>query len=349
MADQSIIDRIIAIGRRRRRAGKGTTRKHIKAALETGAVESNFENLPGGDADSQGWRQERASLYPNPRNLKASINRFYDEAKSLDRGQRAGELAADVQRPAAQYRDRYAEHSDEASRLLRQSRKGRQQRPAGGPQGASAKDQALALAAQPTDTRRALLQQYVLSQDEDPNALVNLALGLRDQEGQEGQEGEHELAGAPNLRPRREGPQGATKALGWAESKLGKKEATGANDGKLPGRLNRKFGMSNQPWCAMFTSYAVTKGGAPSIAKTASVAAVRAKAKAGQGYHGFVKNAKAKPGDLILWGDDHIAMVKSVSGGKINYVGGNQSNAVTRGSVSVNDSVEIVRPKYKGF
>lgn len=324
---QSVIDRIIAIGRRRREP-----RRHIKAALETGRIESNFENLPGGDADSQGWRQERASLYKDPRNLKASINRFYDETDQLDHGQRAADLAADVQRPAEQYRPRYRTASAEASALLKGSRSTRAQSPAGAPQGAS-----------PGTDRRALLQQYVLSQGEDPNALVNLALGLRDQ-GQQQPEG-----GGQYTRPRREGPQGATKALGWAESKLGKSEATGANDGKLPSRLNRAFGLSNQPWCAMFTSFAVTKGGAPSIAKTASVAELRRKAQAGEGYHGFVKNSKAKPGDLILFGNDHVAMVKSVSNGKINYIGGNQSNAVTHGSVSVNGSEDIVRPKYKGF
>lgn len=108
-----VVRRIIKIGRRRH-----VPRKHIIAALETGRVESNFRNLPGGDADSQGWRQERASLYRNPRNLRASINRFYNETKAHDRGQGAGELAADVQRPAAQYRGRYREHHGEAVRLL---------------------------------------------------------------------------------------------------------------------------------------------------------------------------------------------------------------------------------------
>jgi hypothetical protein len=111
---QEIIRRIIAIGQRR-----GAGPKAIKAALETGAVETNFRNLPGGDADSAGWRQERASLYKNPTNLDASIGRFFDEAMAL-RGKygRAGDLAAAVQRPAAQYRGRYQQHSGEADALL---------------------------------------------------------------------------------------------------------------------------------------------------------------------------------------------------------------------------------------
>lgn len=111
-----IARRIVRIGRRR-----GVPRKYILAALATGRVESNFRNLPGGDADSQGWRQERASLYRNPRNVNASINRFFNEAKQHDRGQSAGELAADVQRPAAQYRGRYKQvlHTGEPQRILR--------------------------------------------------------------------------------------------------------------------------------------------------------------------------------------------------------------------------------------
>lgn len=100
------------------RQGRGKPRRRVLAALVTGRVESNFRNLPGGDADSQGWRQERASLYRNPRNLRASVRRFYQEAAQHDRGQGAGRLAADVQRPAAQYRGRYAQHMSEARQIL---------------------------------------------------------------------------------------------------------------------------------------------------------------------------------------------------------------------------------------
>jgi hypothetical protein len=111
---QQVINRIIAIGKKR-----GAGPKAIKAAIETGSVESNFNNLPGGDADSQGWRQERASIYKDPRNLDASINRFYDEAAPRRRQYgSAGALAAAVQRPAAQYRGRYQQHSTQADQIL---------------------------------------------------------------------------------------------------------------------------------------------------------------------------------------------------------------------------------------
>jgi hypothetical protein len=93
-------------------------RRYILAALETGRIESNFTNPAGGDADSQGWRQERASLYRDPRNLKDSVARFYQEAAQQDRGQKSYQLAADVQRPAKQFRGRYKTAASEALGLL---------------------------------------------------------------------------------------------------------------------------------------------------------------------------------------------------------------------------------------
>jgi hypothetical protein len=99
-----VVRQIKRIGRRR-----GEPNRYILAALATGKVETGFRNLHYGDADSQGWRQERRSIYRNPTNLHASINRFYNEAHQHDHGQSIGELAADVQRPAAQYRGRYAQ------------------------------------------------------------------------------------------------------------------------------------------------------------------------------------------------------------------------------------------------
>ena len=73
---------------------------------------------------------------------------------------------------------------------------------------------------------------------------------------------------------------------------------------------------------------------------------VRAKAQAGQGYQrGFVDVQHARPGDLVLFGNSHIGMITGVKGGRIQYVGGNQSNTVSRGSTS-GGNVSIVRPKY---
>lgn len=140
---------------------------------------------------------------------------------------------------------------------------------------------------------------------------------------------------------------GAQNALSWAESKVGQassRETGGENRGRLADYANSRFGMRGQPWCAMFTSLAVTKGGAPKSARTASVAEVRRKALAGDGYQkGLVK--QARPGDLVLFGDRHIGMVKSVDGDRITYVGGNQSDNVTQAETTAS-GVDVVRPKY---
>lgn len=105
---------------------EGATKKEKLAAVETGLVESNLMNLAGGDADSAGWRQERASLYPNPTNVKASAERFFEEAKAhRGTGKKSGEVAADVQRPAEQYRGRYREVKPRAAKILKQATKPR--------------------------------------------------------------------------------------------------------------------------------------------------------------------------------------------------------------------------------
>lgn len=94
--------------------------KALLSAFETGIVESNMKNLAGGDRDSQGWRQERASLYPNPRNVVASAGRFYKEWEQFnDPGETAGQVAAQVQRPDKRYVGRYDAARSQALRMLK--------------------------------------------------------------------------------------------------------------------------------------------------------------------------------------------------------------------------------------
>src|SRR5262245_20066361 len=94
--------RVARIVRNRGRKA-GATREQMLAAFATGLVESGMTNIQGGDADSSGWRQERASLYPNPNDVRASADRFFAEAKQFDTpGFAPGDLAANVQRPAAE-------------------------------------------------------------------------------------------------------------------------------------------------------------------------------------------------------------------------------------------------------
>lgn len=138
---------------------------------------------------------------------------------------------------------------------------------------------------------------------------------------------------------------GVDAALSWASSKLGFKEQ-GENHGPLADRLNKQFGFSGAPWCAMFTSAAVTRGGAPKSARTASVAQVREKAMAGTGYErGLVGKGDVQAGDLILFGNSHIGMVQAVHGDRVRYIGGNQSDGVTIGHTTRSGG-DFVRPLY---
>jgi hypothetical protein len=113
----------VLLGEGRRIADPHVRRVFNRAAVETGLVESGLRNLPGGDADSAGWRQERASLYPNPTNLHASARRFRREfLAAYDPGKPSWQIAAEVQRPAAQFRGRYRDVADQAAQILRGAR-----------------------------------------------------------------------------------------------------------------------------------------------------------------------------------------------------------------------------------
>lgn len=164
-----------AILREADRRGLPRKGRKVVSALETGIVESNLRNLPGGDADSQGWRQERKSLYPNPRNVTASVKRYFDEAAKADTGKgSAGQLAARVQRPAAQYRGRYDQHRSEAFSLL------------GGASGGSSSGGSPSRTTTTTtpgvdnsDVRRQLVAQYLTAGHQSSDDLLNLALAVR--------------------------------------------------------------------------------------------------------------------------------------------------------------------------
>lgn len=153
----------------------GASPKELKAAIQTGLVESGLRNLPGGDADSAGWRQERASLYKDPQNLDASIRRFFQETSAVkSRYGRAGALAAAVQRPAAQYRGRYEERSGEADQILRSLGGG------GGvanpDRGMPTESESSAPAVDNSQARKALVAQFLGSPGGD---IRDFAMGIR--------------------------------------------------------------------------------------------------------------------------------------------------------------------------
>lgn len=168
-AEQRKVLSAIKRGARRNNASP----KEIKAAIQTGIVESGLRNLPGGDADSAGWRQERASLYKDPQNLDASVDRFFKETGAV-KGKygSAGQLAAAVQRPAAQYRGRYAQQSERADQLM--GKMGGPTIPGVSPQTSSASQ---TTGPSELDQRRQILGQYLATRGQ-PGALAGLGGAL---------------------------------------------------------------------------------------------------------------------------------------------------------------------------
>lgn len=156
-----------------------TVPRHLRhkfklAAIETGLVESGLRNLNYGDADSKGWRQERTSIYgPSATNVPASVARFRDEfLQHYQPGETAGQVAADVQRPAQQYRGRYQAARPQALAILGQS---------GGMQAPSYRTVTNTQTTPGVDNSM-LRQQLKLSYLNDrgnPDALLSLAYGLR--------------------------------------------------------------------------------------------------------------------------------------------------------------------------
>lgn len=114
----------------RRGVKADATKKELLAAAETGLVEApNFENPAGGDLDSEGWRQERTSIYgtgaTGPRNVKASASRFYKELRTdpgTSEAATAGQLAQAAQGSA--FPERYDERKSEANAIVKAFERG---------------------------------------------------------------------------------------------------------------------------------------------------------------------------------------------------------------------------------
>jgi hypothetical protein len=142
------------------------------------------------------------------------------------------------------------------------------------------------------------------------------------------------LAG-PAAAPAAQGTGGAG-ALAAAQSQVGVSEQPpGSNDGpQIAEYRTATAGSGVGPWCAYFTSWAASQAGVPL-------------GEAGQGFgsvsalYGWAQRTgratpagpgvQPNPGDLIVWGGEHIGIVESVDpDGSIHTIEGNSSNAVSR-------------------
>lgn len=148
------------------------------------------------------------------------------------------------------------------------------------------------------------------------------------------------------------GSGGGAGAVAFGTSHVGKDaESQGQNLGPELDKLESTFGMKGEPWCAMFATTAAAQGGAPTSVRTASVAEIRQWASSGtHGYmYGLLSPTKARPGDLLVFGDQHVALVKNVGPQGITTLEGNADGS--GGVVELHHSFtegQIARPNYLG-
>ena len=173
---RSVARTLIREGRR-----AGASRKQILAAIETGLVESNLTNIRGGDRDSSGWRQERASSYPgkNRNDVAAGAQRFYAETRGKGGGT-AGQLAQSAQRSA--FPGRYDQRRGQAKAIIRSlgnsnADEGENAIPST-TQRIPGYDHLYKPGVDNSSARRELLRNY-LAEDYKPDALLSLATGLK--------------------------------------------------------------------------------------------------------------------------------------------------------------------------
>jgi hypothetical protein len=147
--------------------------------------------------------------------------------------------------------------------------------------------------------------------------------------------------------PATEGSGGAKKAIAWAVGRIGHyAEEFGQNRGTELDQLEQKFGMQGAPWCAIFATTAIVMGGVSRQARTAAVAQINQWAAAGS--NGYTRGFRAtpQPGDLMTFGNDHVALVEKVTGDSVGTIEGNTSaNKVAR-LTRAKSSGRFVRPDY---
>jgi uncharacterized protein (TIGR02594 family) len=362
------------------RQGRKRPRKHVKAALQTGKVESNFTNVGHGDADSVNWRQERASIYGGDMSIRRSVRRFYQEAAQHDaQGKKAWQLAADVQRPAAQYRTRYRDAAGTAESILRGKSTGRGgggggRRPAmsgsvrlGRPDVFNMSRQTsfdeagykqaqrrsiVAQMLQRSGRGGSLFRTGVLStQAPDPGEFTSSRLVSSITPGTNSKltwsQGAGGSGGGGTI------PAGAAgKAVKAARNRLGISEVGTSNRGERIDKWQKRYGMIGQPWCGIFVGTVLRRAGVQTDSRIASVAAIEAMGRNKEGaFRGFKQGAHgARRGDLLITRKgQHVAFIERVGkDGTIHTIGGNESGRVQRASYKPGTVYGSVRVRYRG-
>lgn len=350
------------------RQGRRQPRKYVKAALETGIVESGLRNLSYGDADSAGWRQERRSLYPNPTNVRASVRRFYQEAAQHDApGKPARHLAADVQRPREDLRGRYGQVADQAEAILRGAPTGRG---GGGTRVQPGRPSVFNMERRTSfdeagfkqAERRSLVAQMLQRSGRgnsvlfrtgllstaapDPGEFTSSRLVTSITPGRNSQ-----IVGSPGGFDGELPAGAASKAVKAARNRLGISEVGTSNRSPQVDKMSRRYGMVGVPWCGIFVGTVLRKAGVQTDSRIASVAAIEQMARSNEGnFRGFKQGGKgARRGDLLITRKgQHVAFIERVDkDGTIHYIGGNQSGRVSRGTARPGSVYGSVRVKYQ--
>ena len=157
-----------------------------------------------------------------------------------------------------------------------------------------------------------------------------------------------QLPGNPQVKGQYGSPSAAVKD---AERSIGHDaESEGQNLGPELDKLEKSFGMTGEPWCAMAATTFVHAGGSPAT-RTASVALINQWAN--EGSHGYERGTQTaspgnvKPGDLLTFGNAHVAFVKAVTAHSIITIEGNANGS--GGVVQLEHpygTAKVVRPKY---
>lgn len=125
------------------------------------------------------------------------------------------------------------------------------------------------------------------------------------------------------------------RVLANAETQVGQAEQPpGSNDGPAIAvyRSAVAGAQPGQPWCAYFASWAAAQAGTPLGDNGQGLGAVADITDwASRTGRLLPPSATPTPGDLILFGDDHVGIVESVNpDGSLTTVEGNNANAVSR-------------------
>lgn len=357
-----------AIDQRAARVPRKKRARYTAAAYETAPVEANWQNPSHGDADSEGWRQERRSLYKDPTNLTHSVDRFFNELAQNDRGQPSYELAADTQRPAAQYRGRYkAEHRNALALLHAGSSvpptRSSTSSPGRVPQASSAGAPGFDQTGYDKAVRRQRVAELLQHGGRGSSALFRTGVLSTAAVDRSKFVTAAQPSPGPNVptatTPARSSGDASpsssdvSKALKAAHKYLGVHEDNGTNRSPSVDQLEKGFGMVGQPWCGIYVGTVLKHAGVQNVdSRVASVAEIETMARNHDGAFagGFHSAKHARAGDaLITKQGQHVALVEKVDrDGTIHVIGGNQgTGAVTRGTWKPDQVYGVARPNYR--